>query len=74
MKFLKSYICVLILLILVPVEMANAGIRRTAEEARQTELQLGSCSGTEQEVIDCVQVALEGFGAGLSQGFPQKAP
>ncbi len=74
MRILNYLIIVSFFIALLPMHLANAGIRRTAEEARQTELLLRSCSGQQQEVIDCVQSAMEGFGSGLSQGFPQKAP
>lgn len=70
----RAVISLFLLVLFFSVSAANAGIRKTSEEARIVEQQLTSCTGNEQQIINCVQQAIEDYGVALSQGFPQKAP
>lgn len=67
MNYLKYFFYVFILVILLPAQISQAGIRVTNEEARFAEGSMNNCSGREKEVIECVQKALDDFAAGLTQ-------
>lgn len=75
MRYFKSLILLSIFTVLLPIHLANAGIRVTTEEARFAEGTMNACTGQEKEVIECVQKALDGFAGGLTQAdIPQLTP